>query len=135
MTDDVPYVHTLRVRFAECDPQGFVFNANYLALIDVAVTEWMRERFGSYARMIADHGVDLVVAEANQRFRLPARGDDLLDIALAFPQVGTTSTTMAVEITRNGESILDAELRYVFIDPDKGTKTPIPEPIRAALQG
>ncbi len=25
-----PYVHELRVRYSECDPQGVVFNANYL---------------------------------------------------------------------------------------------------------
>ena len=25
-----PFVHELRVRYGECDPQGIVFNANYL---------------------------------------------------------------------------------------------------------
>lgn len=129
----MPYVHTLRVRFGECDPQGIVFNARYLALIDVALTEFQRAAFGSYAAMVADHGVDLVVAEATQRFRAPARGDDLLDIALSFPHLGTTSTTMAVAITRAGEPVMDAEVRYVFVDPGTGRKCPIPGGIRARL--
>lgn len=129
------YVHTLRVRFGECDPQGIVFNAHYLALIDVAVTEFMRDAFGSYTQMIDDHAADLVVAEATQRFRAPARGDDLLDIALSFPHIGTTSTTMAVAITRNGEAVMDAEVRYVFVDPTTGEKTPIPAEIREKLPG
>ncbi len=131
----MPYVHTLRVRFGECDPQGIVFNAHYLALVDVAVTELMRDAFGSYDAMVTEHAADLVVAGATQRFLAPARADDLLDIALSFPHLGTTSATMAVAITRNGEAVLDAELRYVFIDPATGTKTPIPQQIREKLAG
>lgn len=130
----MPYVHTLRVRFGECDPQGIVFNANYLAYIDVAFTEWWREACGSYAAMVERHGLDVVVAEAVQRFRAPARDDDLLDIALAFPDVRTTSFTMAVAMTRAGEAVLDAELRYVFVDLSTHEKAPIPLDIRTKLE-
>ena len=31
--------HSIRVRYNECDPQGHVFNANYLAYFDIAITE------------------------------------------------------------------------------------------------
>jgi len=34
-----PFVHPLRVRYGECDPQQIVFNANYFAYFDVAMTE------------------------------------------------------------------------------------------------
>lgn len=130
----MPYVHTLRVRFGECDPQGIVFNANYLAYVDVAFTEWWREACGSYAEMVERHGLDVVVAEAVQRFRAPARDDDLLDIALWFPDVRTTSFTMAVAMTRAGEAVLDAELRYVFVDLATHEKAPIPLDIRTKLE-
>ncbi len=36
------FVHELRVRYGECDPQGIVFNANYLLYFDVAFTELWR---------------------------------------------------------------------------------------------
>lgn len=130
----MPYVHTLRVRFGECDPQGIVFNANYLAYVDVAFTEWWREACGSYAAMVGRHGLDVVVAEAVQRFRAPARDDDLLDIALTFPDVRTTSFTLAVAMTRSGEPVLDAELRYVFVDRSTHEKAPIPVDIRTKLE-
>ena len=39
--------HVLRVRFGECDPQGIVFNAHYVAYFDVALTELWREALGS----------------------------------------------------------------------------------------
>jgi acyl-CoA thioester hydrolase len=130
----VPYVHTLRVRFGECDPQGIVFNANYLAYIDVAFTEWWREACGSYAQMAERYRLDVVVAEAVQRFRAPARDDELLDIALSFPDIRTTSFTMAVAMTRAGAAILDAELRYVFVDLSTHEKAPIPLDIRTRLE-
>ena len=44
----MPFVHRHRVRYHECDPQGIVFNANWLTYFDVTLTEWFREAFGSY---------------------------------------------------------------------------------------
>ena len=40
------FVHPLRVRYAECDPQGVVFNGHYLAYFDIALTELWRAAFG-----------------------------------------------------------------------------------------
>ena len=48
-----PYVHSLRVRYHECDPQSVVFNANYLAYFDINITELWRAAFGSYDAMLA----------------------------------------------------------------------------------
>ena len=66
-------VHELRVRYGECDPQGIVFNANYLLYFDVAFTELWREAVGSWQEMVERDGVDAVVREAKLRFRSPAR--------------------------------------------------------------
>ena len=59
--------HTLRVRYSECDPQGVVFNANYVAYLDVVITELWREALGRYQDLV-DSGVDMVVAEVNVRY-------------------------------------------------------------------
>ena len=40
--DDFRFFHPLRVRWAEVDPQGIVFNGNYLTYADVAITEYFR---------------------------------------------------------------------------------------------
>src|SRR5689334_21976843 len=73
------FVHTLRVRYGECDLQGSVINANYLVYYDVAFTELWREAVGPWLEMV-DRGVDAVVAEANVRFRSRARYDDVIDL-------------------------------------------------------
>ena len=67
-----PFVHRLRVRYAECDPQGVLFNAHYLAYIDHTITELWRAAYGGYDAML-ERGVDIVVAETGLRFRAPAR--------------------------------------------------------------
>jgi len=134
--DGAWFVHRLRVRYAECDPQGVVFNAQYLAFADHALTELWRGLFGGYDEMLAQ-GVDVVVAEARVRFRAPARFDEELDIAVGVVHLGTTSMTLRDVITRasDGAAIAELELRYVWLDRASGEKTPIPEWARESLTG
>ena len=126
------FVHRLRVRYNECDQQDAVFNSNYLVYIDVTLTEMWRAAFGSYEAM-SDMGVDLVVAEANVRYRQPARFDDELDIAATIEKLGTTSITTRFDITRGSDEIAVGHVRHVFIKLGGG-KTPIPDEIRAGLE-
>ena len=42
---DFKLAHSLRVRWAEVEPQNIVFNANYLMYFDAGITEYWRERF------------------------------------------------------------------------------------------
>ncbi len=87
-----PFIHRLRVRYAECDQQGVLFNANYLAYIDHTITELWRAAYGGYNEMLA-RGVDIVVAEANLRFRGSARFDEEVTVAATITNIGTTSVT------------------------------------------
>jgi acyl-CoA thioester hydrolase len=128
-----PFLHTLRVRYGECDPQGVVFNAHYLAYFDIALTEmWRHTMDGGYKEM-TDRGVDLVVAEATCRYRAPAGFDDVLDIAMSVAHLGTTSMRTAIEITREGTTVVEGELRHVFIDLETRAKTAIPDWVRVGL--
>ena len=119
-----PLRHRLRVRFGECDPQGIVFNPNYLAYADVALTELFREAAGSYAELVAA-GTDMVMVESRVTYRAPARADDLLDIELAVGRVGTTSMRFDGRILRDGDLLTDFELHYVAVDPATHAKQPI----------
>jgi acyl-CoA thioester hydrolase len=129
----VSFVHELRVRYGECDPQGIVFNANYLLYFDVALTEYWRDRVGPWHEMV-QRGVDAVVAEANLRFRAPARFDDVLDLEVTTEELGTTSMTTRVDIRRDGELLVECRLRHVFVDTQTWSKTPIPAWIRDRLE-
>ena len=126
------FVHELRVRYGECDPQGIVFNANYLLYFDVGVTELYREALGSWQAMVA-RGVDVVVAEANLRFRAPARFDDVLAVGARVAGFGTTSVSLELDIRRDGELLVEGRLRQVFVDAKTWAKTEVPDWAREAL--
>src|SRR6185312_6069715 len=90
------FVHELRVRYGECDPQGIVFNANYLLYFDVAFTELWREAVGPWLEMV-DRGFDAVVAHADIDFRAPARYDDLLSLTARVVGLGRTAITTEID--------------------------------------
>jgi acyl-CoA thioester hydrolase len=127
-----PFRHRLRVRYNECDPQGVVFNANYLTYFDIVITELWRV-LGGYSEMV-EAGQDLVVAEANVRYRSPLRFDDEFDGVARISHLGETSMVVAISLERDGEVCAEGENRYVFIGSDGGGKTPVPERLRAAMQ-
>ena len=127
------FTHRIRVRYAECDAQGVVFNGQYLFLYDVAVTELWRALGRTWAGMV-DAGYDLVVAEARIRFREGARFDELLGIRLPIAHLGTTSMVIRPTFTVDDRLIADGEVRHVFIDPATKRKKAMPSDIRAALQ-
>jgi acyl-CoA thioester hydrolase len=127
------FVHELRVRYGECDPQGIVFNPNYLAYFDNALTELWRASAMRGWDVMVERGVDVVVGEANLRFRAPARFDDLLQIHTRVARIGTTSTTIEFETYRDGELLVEAWLRQVFVDAKTWQKMEIPGWARDAL--
>jgi acyl-CoA thioester hydrolase len=126
------FVHALRVRYAECDAQGVVFNAHYLAYLDLSMTELWRAAFGSYQAML-DRGLDIVVAEAQLRFRAPAHFDDELTLEVAVTHLGTTSVVSEHLIRRAEQEVVRGSLRHVFVDRRTLGKSPITDWVRTGL--
>ena len=129
-----PFRHPLRVRFHECDPQGIVFNANFLAYADIAITELYREAFGSWSTVMEAGGIDMVVAEANVRYFAPLHFDEEVELVATVTRIGTTATTTLVAVEREGETVAEVTLRHVVIDPERRTKAPITPELRAGLE-
>ena len=123
--------HTIRVRYNECDPQGHVFNANYLAYFDLAMTELWRE-LGGYGAMI-DEGVDMVVAEARVRYLASLGFDDEAELAVCSITLGNTSMMTELAIYRGGDAVAEGDLRHVFVNTSEGGTAPIPEAVRSGL--
>lgn len=113
-----PFRHRLRVRYHECDPQGVVFNANYLAYCDICLVELWRE-------VVEGYGV---------RFLAPLRFDDEFELRLTITDLGTSSMRLEIVLDRDGQAVAEAELAQVFIDIESGEKISIPAEIRRALE-
>ena len=127
------FAHALRVRWAEVDPQGIVFNANYLMYFDVAATEYWRALGCVYPNAFAEHGVDTFAVKATLEFRAPARFDDVIDIRVRTARLGRTSLRLLLEVERGQQPLVSGELVYVIASAEARTPTPIPAFLREAI--
>ena len=126
--------HRLRVRYSDCDPQGVVFNANYLTYFDIAITELWREALGPYEQVTSERGIDLVVAEAGVRYLAPIRFDEEVDLVATVARIGTTSIRTAIEIEAAAGTAAEGELRHVCVRHGTVEKAAVPDDVRTALE-
>ncbi len=129
--DGFRLITPVRVRYAEADMQGIVFNANYLALADVGVTEYFRALVGStgnqdsQGRFLELFGGDNWVRHADVEFLAPAKADDLIDVCLRITRFGRTSYSALVHIVRDEMLLNVIKLTYVWFDPATEKVAPV----------
>lgn len=124
----------LRVRYAETDRMGVVYNANYLIWCEVGRVEFMRALGGSYAELEAQ-GYGLAVAEATVRYLAPARFDDLVRIETTLVGVRSRAVTFDYLIlhAETGTRLATARTALVSID-GAGRPIAMPPEFRAKLE-
>jgi acyl-CoA thioester hydrolase len=131
----------LTVRYAESDQMGLAYHANYLVWCDMARTEYLRARGFCY-RDLEKSGLLLAVADAQVRYRAPARFDDRLSVrcwvrkassrgvefgyamaqAVDGRPVATARTVLVPLNTSHARVRIPPTLRDVLV--------PIPDPVR-----
>ena len=134
MKSDFRFHHKLRVRFAETDLQGIVFNGNYLTYYDVAWTEYFRA-IGLTWKDMVESGIDTVLARTTIDFKSPARFDEVLEVYTRVSKIGNTSIVFDFEIYPEGEDRLigTASSLYVCIDPKTLRPLRAPEDLRSRI--
>ena len=107
----------LRVRYAETDQMGVVYYANYLVWMEVARLEFCRARGFNYRDMELDDGIFLAVAEANCRYRFPARFDDEVVVKTWIDEGNARMVTFAYEMRLTGKDrrLATGSTRHVFV--------------------
>jgi acyl-CoA thioester hydrolase len=131
--DSFRFSHSLRVRWAELDPQGVVFNANYLTYFDVGVTEYWRDVGCVYPGAFFAQGVDTFLVKATVEYKVPARFDDEIAVRARVRRIGRTSITFFLSIERGAELLAYGELHYVFTSLADRKPAPVPEVVRRAV--
>jgi acyl-CoA thioester hydrolase len=134
--DDYRLRLPLRVRWAEVDLQGVVFNGHYLTYCDVCVTEYWRAIGMPYPSAFLEIGSDLFVRKATLEYHAPAVFDDELEICGRTTRLGRTSLVFGVGMFRRGQSgaLIEGELVYVNTDPSTRKTQPLPEILRQRIR-
>ncbi len=133
--EDFRFVQRLRVRWAEVDQQGIVFNGHYLTYFDVGVTEYYRAIGQPYPGALAGTGNDLFARKAEIEYHAPALYDDWLDVCVRVARIGRTSFEFRLEIYREKTLLISGALVYVNADVATRKAAPVPAFLREAFIG
>jgi len=127
--DGFSYFYPLRVRYAEVDAQGVVFNAHYLTYFDTAITEFFRNSGLSYGDFFTSKGLDFHLVKATVEYLRPILSDEMIDIGVAVARVGTSSVTFALGVFGRGEAECRAtgEIIWVCAKPGTHKSHPLPD--------
>ena len=87
-----------RVTYKETDQMGFVYYSNYLVWFEMARTELLRANGANYKRL-EEKGFFLPVAEAQCRYRVPLKYDDLIAIKVVLTEKKRSRMTFEYEIS------------------------------------
>lgn len=121
------------MRFGELDPYGHVNHAVYLTYLEVARTELLAAH-GLGLDVLLANGVQLVVVEAQVRYRAAAVAGDRLTVETWVDEVRRASSRWRQVIRRGDEVVVDATLRAAATD-HHGRPVPPPPPLAALLAG
>jgi acyl-CoA thioester hydrolase len=127
----------LRVRWAEADMQGVVFNGHYLTYCDVAVTEYWRAIGLRYPQDFVEQGSDTFVRKASIEYFAAAHYDDELFVCARTAQLGRSSLRFVVELYRQDDTdnaLIGAELIYVNADPKAKKSLPWSDKVRRHIR-
>lgn len=131
-----PLVHPLRVRWAEADMQGVVFNAHYLAWFDIGITEYLRALADGDGDWLARTFDRLYVVKSTLDYKAPARFDDCLEICARCLRLGRTSLEVGFAVRRDGRTLVGGS--NVYVHTLEGRPEAVPEDLRqriARLEG
>jgi acyl-CoA thioester hydrolase len=126
-----PFVHRIRVRYAEVDGQGVVFNAHWLTYFDEACTRFM-EALG-FGPDFWIREFDVMLVRAVIEWSGPARFDEWIDVEVVPTRLGTKSFDLRYRAAVAGVPACVATITYVAVEAGDYASIPIPEQVRAAL--
>ena len=95
------YVLPVRVYLEDTDAQGVVYNASYFRFMERARTEWLRAQGVDHGQLLEEHGVVLVLASIEARFRAPARLSDVLYVSAAVAEARGARVRFVQEVRLN----------------------------------
>jgi len=108
----------LRVRYSETDKMGVVYYANYLVWMEVGRVALCKACGFNYRDMEDEDGVLLAVAEAQCRYRAPARFDDEVIVKTWIEQANPRMVTFAYEmrLAASDSVLATGATRHLFVN-------------------
>ena len=118
-----PFVHRIRVRYAEIDGQGVVFNAHWLTYFDDTCTRFM-ESLG-FGPDFWVKEFDVMLVKATLEWSGPARFDDWIEVdGRRRPASARSRSTCGIARRWPATAVCEAVITYVAVQPGANTSRP-----------
>jgi acyl-CoA thioester hydrolase len=105
----------LRVYFEDTDVGGVVYYANYLKFMERARSDMLRSLGVDQRSVLEETGGVYVVAEAQIKYRRPAKLDDALLVLSEVRQVRAASCVIHQRVMRGRELLAEAVITAAFL--------------------
>jgi acyl-CoA thioester hydrolase len=132
MTDRI--IIEVPTHYYQFDQQGVAFNMWYLAFIEQARNAYLADR-GYSLQDILDSGHDIQLVHVEVDWRAPLHYGDLLEVEVRLGRAGATSFSLHQVLMARGQDCSTATVVYVIVDALTHVKAPLPQRLRAALEG
>lgn len=133
---NAPFIHRLQVRFRDCDPLGHVNNAVYLTYLEQTRFSHWRGLWGFGSPQTPPGTPGVILARVECDYRRPATYGETLEVRMRVASLGKTSFRYEYEIVdEQGHTVLTGSTVQVMYDYAAAKPVPIPDHIRALLQG
>ena len=122
------FFHKLKVYYEDTDSGGVVYYANYLKFLERARTEALCSIGYSNKKVKDDFDSLIIVKACNIEYKKSAHLEEELNIRSFVKSITKTSFFMNQIITRDNDTIVEAQVYLVFVD-QKGKPIKIPDEI------
>ena len=122
------FFHKLKVYYEDTDSGGVVYYANYLKFLERARTEALYSIGYSNKKVKDDFDALIIVKACNIEYKKSANLEDELSIRSFVKSITKTSFFMNQIITRDNDTIVEAQVHLVFVN-DLGKPVKIPDEI------
>ena len=127
---------SITVRFADCDPVGFVYYPRVLHYCHVCMEDFFVERCGiTYQKLLDDERIGFATVKIEAEYFVPLLYGDTVEVDLEVTDLGRSSARFNYSIKRANDSVLCAQSSQIQVamDIDKRKAIPLPEKYRVAF--
>ncbi|MCX6147653.1 MAG: thioesterase family protein [Candidatus Kapabacteria bacterium] len=122
---NISHITQFRVRYADTDKMGVVYNGNYLSFFETGRTELMRN-FGLPYVEVENAGYLLPLIDSYVKYLNPAKYDDILQIKATLEMESPAKIKFIYNIFTSTSTIAEGFTRHTFVDSN--TMKPVRPP-------
>lgn len=119
MNFSLSHTTSIRVRYADTDKMGIVYNGNYLTYFEIGRTELLRSLGLAYAELEMQ-GIQLPVIEAHVEYKSPALYDDVLSVKAICTLERGLLLSIAYQIHKSEQLLTVGYTKHPFMNMKTG---------------